>query len=275
MSIFKITPSFLIIGAQKAATSSLYTYLIQHPNVVPPKQKEVNFFNIDSNFNQGKAYYQSKFHKYYNPFKKHITFEATPEYLYLPSVPKRIHEFDKNLKLIIVFREPADRAYSAWNMFKKLHSLGRVPNVIEQSYIDGIPNNLKSTLFGEVFPSFEEVIALEKAYMKSENGFIEPSFLRRGLYAEQVLRYMEHFDKEQFLFLEHREISDQLIPTLNKILKFIGQEAYHWDNLNEKIANKGNYEVKSPAILDDLKAYYAPHNLQLYKLINREFDWNN
>lgn len=275
MSIFKISPSFLIIGAQKAATSSLYSYLIQHPSVVPPKQKEVNFFNIDSNYKQGRAFYQSQFHKYLNPFKAHFTFEATPEYLYLPSIPKRIQEFNKDMKFIVVFREPAERAYSAWNMFKKLHGLSGVPSILEQSYIDGIPNNLKATLFGEVFPSFEEVISLEKEYIKSGNGFLEPSFLRRGLYAEQVLRYLEYFDKEQFLFLEHREISENLIPTLNIILKFIGQDAYHWDNLNEKIANKGNYEVKSPAILDDLKTYYAPHNLELYKLINREFDWNN
>jgi hypothetical protein len=275
MSIFNISPSFLIIGAQKAATSSLYTYLIQHPSVVPPKQKEVNFFNIDSNYKQGESYYQNQFHKYYNPFKKHITFEATPEYLYLPSVPERIHEFNKDIKLIIVFREPTERAYSAWNMFKRIYAGGKTDSVLEQSYIDGIPNNLKSTLFGEVFPSFEEVIALEKSYIEAGNEFIEPSFLRRGLYAEQVLRYFEYFDKEQFLFLEHREISDDLIPTLNKILRFIGQEEYHWEKLNQNIANKGNYETKSLAILDELKTYYAPHNEKLYKLINREFDWNN
>jgi hypothetical protein len=275
MSIFNITPTFLIIGAQKAATSSLYSYLIQHPRIVPPKHKEVNFFNIDSNYRQGKAFYQSQFHKYINPFKRHTTFEATPEYLYLPSVPKRIHEYNKDMKLIVVFREPANRAYSAWNMFKKLNAQERIPNILEKSYIEGIPNNLKPILLGEVFPSFEEVIDLEKTYMKAENGFLEPSFLRRGLYAEQVRRYFEYFSKEQFLFLEHREIIENLIPTLNKILKFIGKEEYHWDNLNQKIANKGNYENQSPAILDELKTYYAPYNLELYKLINKEFDWNN
>lgn len=275
MSIFSVTPSFLIIGAQKAATSSLYSYLIQHPNLVPPKQKEINFFNIDENYFQGPAYYHTQFNKYYNPFKAHITFEATPEYLYLPHIPKRIYEYHKDMKLIVVFREPAERAYSAWNMFKKLHSLGTVPSVIEQSYLRGTLNNLKTTLFGDKFPSFKEVVDLEKEYIETNQPFFEPSFLRRGLYAEQVLRYLEYFDKEQFLFLEHREVSQHLIPTLNKILKFIGQNEYHWNNLNKTISNKGKYADKSPAILEELKKYYAPHNLKLYKLINREFDWNN
>ncbi len=275
MSIFSISPSFLIIGAQKAATSSLYSYLIQHPNIVPPKQKEVNFFNIDENYNRGEAFYQSQFNKYYNPFKKHVTFEATPEYLYLPHIPKRIFDYNKDLKLIVVFREPAARAYSAWNMFKKLHELEGVPSVIEKSYLEGIPNNLNPTLFGEKFPSFQKIIDLEKEYMSSDKGFLEPSFLRRGLYAEQVQCYLEYFDKEQLLFLEHREVSQHLVPTLNKILNFIGQNDYHWNNLNKTISNKGMYADKAPPVLKELKKYYVPYNLKLYKLINREFDWNN
>ena len=275
MSIFKISPSFLIIGAQKAATSSLYMYLIQHPNVVPPKLKEINFFNIDSSYNKGKSFYHSQFHKYINPFKKHITFEATPEYLYMPCVPERIYKYNKDLKLIVVFREPAERAYSAWNMFKKLHALGKLPKLLNQPFFEGIPNNIKEIFFGENFPSFEEVIALEKKGIALGEAFVEPSFLRRGLYVEQVLRYFEYFDRDQFLFLEQNEVKEQLIPTLNKILKFVGQDEYHWNNLHHEIANKGTYDTMTPAILEELKSYYAPYNLELYKLINKEFDWNN
>jgi hypothetical protein len=97
MAIFKILPKSLIIGAQKAATSSLYSYLIQHPNIVPAKIKEVNFFNLDSNYNKGSDWYTEQFIKYLNPFKKHITLEATPEYLYIPYVPERIYRFNPKI----------------------------------------------------------------------------------------------------------------------------------------------------------------------------------
>lgn len=275
MSVFSLYPAFLIVGAQKAATSSLYTYMIQHPSVVPPKQKEINFFNIDANYLKGNAYYHEQFNKFLNPFKKHVTFDATPEYLYLPEMPKRIFAYNPKMKLIVVLREPAERAYSAWNMFRKLSNLGTIPSVIEKPYIEGIPNNLKTLLFDQHFPSFEEIVRKEFAYMEKGSKFFEPSFVRRGLYADQLKRFMEYFPSDQLLILEHREVTDNLIQTLNSILRFVGLDDYHWSDLNTEIANKGSYIDKEPAVLRELKQFYHEPNQALFKLIDREFDWND
>jgi hypothetical protein len=275
MSLFNVKPSFLIIGAQKAATSSLYTYLIQHPNIVSPKEKELNFFNVDSNYNHGYGFYNEKFHRFLNPFKKHLTFEATPEYIYIPYVPKRIYDYNPKMKFIVILREPVERAYSAWNMFKKLHSLNKIPTVIEKSYIDNIPNNLKTILFNKDYPSFEELIKLEQKYIQDQQTFLEPSFLRRGIYHQQIQRYYQLFNANQFLFLEHREIGNSLTDTLNKVLNFVGLPTYHWNDLNRNIANKGNYEEVKPTNFQELKLFYKPHNEELFDLIQQKFDWND
>jgi hypothetical protein len=274
MSLFQCTPSFLIIGAQKAATSSLYSYLIQHPNLVPAKNKEVNFFNVDSNYYQGKKWYHAQFHRYINPLKRHVTLEATPEYLYIPFVAERIAKYNPNMKFIVVFREPVSRAYSAWNMFRKLHASGKVPSVIEKSYIENIPNNLKEILFAKEYPSFEEVVKLEMKYMEEKNAPLEPSFLRRGIYVTQLEQYFKYFKQEQFLFLEFNEATKELPLTLHKISTFLQLPDYQWQNLDLTIANQGNYEEKKAPMAEQLAQFYAPHNQKLFQLIHQKYDWS-
>ena len=95
-------PDFLIIGAQKSGTSSLFYYLNQHPDIVGSKVKEVRFFNRDD-------YYRKGFRWYYQFFKPIIFsdlirpklyFEATPEYLYRESALQRIYQYNPKLHLI-------------------------------------------------------------------------------------------------------------------------------------------------------------------------------
>lgn len=118
MLILKPKLNFLIIGAQKAGTTSLAKYLSQHKSILPPKEKEFNFFNLDQNYQKGKSYYESNLNRYRNPFKPRISFEATTHYLYLPHVAQRIYSYNPNFKLIILLREPSERDYSAWNMYR-------------------------------------------------------------------------------------------------------------------------------------------------------------
>jgi hypothetical protein len=267
--------SFLIIGAQKAATSSLYTYLVKHPNILPAKTKEVNYFNIDSNYSKGNTWYKQQFTQYINPFKKHLSFEATPEYLYMPYAPERIYKYNPKIKLIVVLREPVERAYSAWNMFKKLHKLNKVPSVIEKGYIEHADNNLRKVLFASEFPSFEDCINLEMKYIQDKANFLEPSFVRRGLYAQQIERYFQFFSKEQFLFLDYSDFEGNLNKVLLQTTQFLEIEPLKMNVNNYQVANKGVYDLEKPLIFSELHNYYKPYNDKLNNLINVPFDWNN
>lgn len=274
MSLFSNKPTFLIIGAQKAATSSLYTYLIQHPNILPAKVKEINFFNVDDNYQKGITWYNEQFTKYLNPFKKHLSFEATPEYLYIPYVPERIYKSIPDMKFIIILRDPVKRAYSAWNMFKKLHGLNRTPSVLEKGYMQNKDNNLTKILFTKNYPSFEECVQLEFEYMKNQSPFLEPSFIRRGIYHEQIERYFNFFNKKQFLILDYADFEQDLNKILEQTTDFLGISKLMLENQNYKIANKGDYKSNSASDFKDLYSFFEPHNEILYSLINKRFSWN-
>jgi len=109
-------PDFVIMGAMKCGTTSLYHYLRNHPDIFMPKEKELDFFIEESNFNRGLNWYKSKF----DPDSK-INGEASPNYskvhLY-PKLPERMYKYIPNVKLIYMYRNPVERTYSHY-----LHNL--------------------------------------------------------------------------------------------------------------------------------------------------------
>ena len=117
----RILPSFIIVGAARSGTTSLYEYLENHPSVLPPVKKETGFFNYayNNNSNWYKMYFPTiaEKQKAENIQKNSIiTGEATPSYLIDPRVPKRISSLLPKIKLIILLRNPIDRAISHYNL---------------------------------------------------------------------------------------------------------------------------------------------------------------
>src|SRR5579859_2819290 len=113
----RLLPDFLIIGGQRCGTSSLYYYLTEQPGVVAASTKEIHFF--DDYYTKGLGWYKAQFptasYKKYieNVRKLHfLTGEASPYYLFHPHAPRRIKAALPNAKLIVLLRNPIDRAYS-------------------------------------------------------------------------------------------------------------------------------------------------------------------
>lgn len=112
-------PEFIIIGAQKAGTTSLYNYLIEHPSIFPAFKKEVLYFDV--NYRKGIHWYKSFFpttifkfliSKYSN--RRFITGEASPYYILYPHAAKRIHSTLPKVKIIILLRNPINRSFSQY-----------------------------------------------------------------------------------------------------------------------------------------------------------------
>lgn len=248
-------PDFLIIGTQKGGTTSLYSYLVQHPKIAPVLTKEIHYF--DGHYSEGLPWYKAHF-----PFsfqmKGKITGEATPYYLYHPHAPKRAAELVPNAKLIILLRNPVERAYSHYNMGNKLNIENR--------------------------ESFEEAIEAEEGRIREDwNKMIEDpswessnvqnySLLDRGRYLAQIQRWEACFPKENMLILSSEEFFSDPASVTKKVWKFLGAADYPLQN--KKAKNIGVYASKiSTETSQQLEKQFKEGNEALFQHLDQHFEW--
>jgi hypothetical protein len=269
-------PAFIIIGAQKSGTSSLHVYLSHHPNIKPATEKEIHFFDKDDAFNKGLSWYHSHFPLPYELNRNEITFEATPSYLYRLSVANRIYNYDPKIKLIALLRNPVDRAYSQWNMYRTLlkerpHFLFRVSrnsNAEVRQWVDKI-------LADDSYPSFDEAVLEELDMVFAGDPNPEPSYIRRGLYYEHLKRFLNLFERDQLLVLDSALLKNKPSKVLNKIIRFLGVSPYAWNSDKLSVTyNKRTYQQNmSESTRTTLREFYEPYNKNLYELLGIDFDW--
>jgi hypothetical protein len=260
---FKLRPQFIIIGAQKAGTTSLYEYLVRHPGVASAKTKEVHFF--DQHFFRGLGWYWNQFpgvwSRLTSPYRiKHgvITGEASPYYMPHPNAPRRIKQFVPHAKLIVLLRNPIDRAYSHYKLRARR---GREHIGTFEEAIDAEAERLN----GE----WEKMIADEKYYSINHQRF---SYLERGHYAEQLERWFALFSREQFLILKSEELFEDPPAVYGQVTEFLGLPLHQLQDFQK--FNSATYTEMNPATRERLQKYFAPHNARLQELLGRDFGWD-
>ncbi len=255
----RVLPDFLIIGAGKCGTTSLYNYLIQHPNISAAKFKELNYFG-----RRWTKFYRPNFPTifskfFFKRFQKEllITGEASPYYLINPLVANEVRKKIPSIKIIILLRNPVDRAFSQYNQWKKT----------------GIETH-----------TFEDAIKLEKIKNKKEwenyidddspgsRSHVRFSYLAGGLYYEQIKNWMSVFPKEQFLILKAEDFFSEPSKIFSQILDFL--EVKHYEVDFSKKYNARQYKEINPNSKKFLQNFFKPHNEKLYKLLGRNFNWD-
>lgn len=262
----RMTPDFIIIGAQKGGTTSLYRYLIQHPCVAPIYIKEPHFFDIF--FHKGIGWYRAHFptsvEKYYVELtRKHdfITGEASPYYLYHPLAAKRVAKTLPHAKLIVVLRNPVDRAYSHYQ-----HQL-RQPGVEPLPFEEAIEAETKR-LAGE-----EEKILRDEKYVSFNHRHY--SYLARGTYIHQVPAWMDLFPKEQILILKSEDLYTKPGTIVEQTLDFLHiPNGIQGQQKDYKPFNEAKYEPMQPETRAKLIEYFKPLNARLYDYLGRDFGWD-
>jgi hypothetical protein len=135
---------------------------------------------------------------------------------------------------------------------------------------------IKDLLFTKNFPSFKQAVIDDIERYQSKSNDIEPSFVRRGLYCEQIENYLHYFHLANFLFLEQRELN-QPESVLKKISSFLEIAIDATTIEHPVISNTGVYEAYDES-LDEimclLKAFYKPFNQKLFHQIGIHYDWN-
>jgi hypothetical protein len=261
-------PSFLIIGSQKAGTTSLYKYLCQHPKILEAKKKEVNFFG--DQFHQGIDFYQTQFPKL-KPGE--ITGDATPEYCLFPKIPVRVHQLFPEMKIIFLLRNPVERAISHYH-----HNL-----VVDQILSKKRAEYKKREVlgFGNAIEKEYERLKLDVKKLNSDDNYhrsnyynyIHHSYLTRGIYFYQVKNWIENFPKEQIIILKSEDFFRNTNEVFTRVLSFLNIENFELENYKEY--NKRSVSKKTSFLLRyTLSEYFQPHNKKLESYLGMDFNWD-
>jgi hypothetical protein len=251
-------PDFVIIGAQKSGTTFLYQLLVQHPDVKPAFRKEVHYFDL--NFTKGENWYRSNFPLRMRNGRKYITGESSPYYLFHPHAPGRASAVVPDAKLIVLLRNPVDRAYSHYQ-----HQVKRVK-----------VNRRETLTFEEAIEAEERILPGETSKMLQHEYYESldhrtRSYLRRGIYIDQLLVWSSFYRREQMLILKSEDLFNNTTNTLERVQDFL--EIQHWTPEKYSTPNKREYTGISPSIRQRLDEYYKPHNQRLYEYLGVDLGW--
>jgi hypothetical protein len=200
-------PDFLVIGAAKAGTTSLYRYLRAHPQVFMPASKELNFFVESNGWAKGTSWYERQFAAAGDAA---AVGEASPNYSKHPlfaGVPGRIAKLIPDVRLIYIVRHPIERFRSGY--LDEVRR-GRQRNPIEASLVT------------------------------------DPSILAASRYAMQIEQYLEHFRREQLLVITSEDLKEQRAATLSRIHAFLGVDDVPPSTLSEEFNRTEGQRMARP-----------------------------
>lgn len=234
-------PDFLIIGVIRGGTTSLFNYLIDHPQIKGSMKNEPGCFNkephyFDMRYEKGIDWYKSWF-----PIRKsgELLCEATPHYLVREQVVVRVYHWLAEARFIVLLRNPTDRAWSHYCHRKRSHHL-----TIE---------NLKCP---------------------------EHNLIRFGVYADHLKEWFKYFLRKRFLILKSEDFYYDPKKIVDKCTEFLGVYKLRLKKyeIYDPLKKSGiDYKTEYPKIPDEIKEYldcfYRPHNQELYKLLGRDMEW--
>lgn len=240
MMLGDVLPDFLIVGAQKCGTTTLHYALGKHPEIFMSAPKELDFFEDDDNYARGIDWYASFFQR--SRFGQ-VVGEASPEYFHYDHVPARIAKALPQVKIIVLFRNPVDRAYSGY-----WHSV-RVA---------------RETL------SFETAVQIERERIQaSPHNMKFYSYTHRSEYARQLRPYLELLSASQLLVVISEEYFDDPHREMKRITEFLGVhcDVQLFGNVHGVVRNAG-YTVRS-ATAQKLYPSVRRHFPNLARVLNR------
>jgi len=272
----RIPPSFLIIGTQKGGTNSLFTYLANHPQVLPSTEKEVNFFNSDGRYARGTKFYHTYFPHKTPQFANKLTFEGTPAYLRrADKVASRIYDYNPAMKLIALLRNPIDRAFSAWQMYRRYYQQNSnwFFDWMEQ-FESELPKDMfvrRTTDFGE---NFEQDIRNELELFERDQ-MTEMPILDGGHYFRQLQHFVRLFEKQQILIMQSERFFSETLSELQRVEAFLTLNPHSWSHDQLKPQFGGGYENEMSEFARCLLGeFYQRENALLYGLIGTDYNWS-
>tara|TARA_B100000902_G_C27286965_1_gene904980 strand:- start:1323 stop:2189 length:867 start_codon:yes stop_codon:yes gene_type:complete len=189
---------FFVVGAPKTGTTSLCHYLDEHPEIEMSSIKEPDYFSDSEIQNQGMYYGEEridtieKYHNLFNNTESRLKGEGSVSYLFYKNVPLKIKEYNPNAKIIIILRNPIERAFSHFLMDYRL---------------------------GLTYNTFEEIV-LKQSKHKYASLFYQ-QYIEVSEYTVQIKRYLECFPSKNILVIDYEDFKDASLAVINKIFLFL------------------------------------------------------
>lgn len=258
-------PDFLIIGTKRGGTTSLWNYLIRHP-LVPrlfPAWNTKTSHYFEENWARGEQWYRSHFptdRRRAALQQRHGAApkvgEAAPLYMFHPLVAARVQAMMPRVCLIVLLRDPVERAYSHW---KERRTEGKEP-----------------LGFAAALAAEQERTAGERnRLVAGESLFSEPydwyTYRARGRYLEHLTPWLERFPAGQLLVLPSETFYSDPAGTYARVLRFLDLPAY--DLGSYRVFNDRKSAPMDPAVRAELTEYYRPYNAALATRLGMRFDW--
>jgi hypothetical protein len=259
-------PDFVVIGAKRGGTTSLYNYLLEHRSIAPlfpgrQRIKGIHFF--DSEFTRGRGWYRSHFplqaggHHLARPWvTPAICGEASPYYLFHPLAAQRLADEVPNVRILVVLRDPVERAYSH---YKERARHDAEPLTFDQA-LAAEPGRLR----GEA-----DRIAAEPGYRSVEHE--DHSYLAQGRYLDMLPRWLGLFPREQFYIAASEDFYADPDRIVNEAWSFLGLPPGHVAS-----RKRHNYHPAPgfPAqTRERLQSEFTEHNRELEQLLGRKLPW--
>lgn len=272
-----LRPAFFIIGERKCGTSSLYRYLVAHPQVLPCQLKEPQFFSW------GAAYVDAHIDAYFRlfppvayagdisyvwpeldaagilyhegvqvkriPGQTYYTGEASANTFHEVD-PALVHRHLPEMKLIVVLRDPVQRAFSHHRMYRRFRDEGR-------------PLGVEITTFAA---DMDRELALLADGQHSE-------LLSPGFYLHNLRRWLAYFPPEQLLVLITEDLEQDTARVMREVLAYLGFPPHDYGDLLQQRYNRAPSEQPDAATAARLRACYAPHNAELARFLGRALPW--
>jgi hypothetical protein len=248
-------PDALIIGAQKGGTTSLFNYLVQHPDVLPPFGKEIHYFDL--HYERGVRWYRGRFPYSHRLSRGKLTIDASPYYLVHPLAPRRAAQLLPEARLIALLRNPVDRALS--------------------HYQHEVRGGRESLSFAEAIERESERLEGEEERLRDDPRYYSAShhrhsYLQRGRYVEQLRRWAEHFPRSRLLVLQSEWLFRDPAAASSAVYHFLGLAPHRLARYQPFL--QGKYDREMPEdVRARLSAYFEPWNRELYRWLGEEYDW--
>jgi len=250
------TLDFMIIGVQKGGTTALSSFIDQHPDLEMARGKEVHLFGWPS---YSPSWTSVDINKRYAPYFESepkaelpLRGEATPLYLYAPTIVPELARYNPKLKVIVSLRDPVDRAISQYEMelSRGFESRGLVAALLLESW--RLARSGWSILPG--------------------SARLLHSYLDRGKYVVQLARLRTHFPQQQILILDNSELHNDHDAVMARVFEFLGVDKTH-PVAAEQVFRGESTVGKHRVLRRLLRCYFYWHNRKLRRLLPSGSRW--
>jgi hypothetical protein len=246
-------PTVVIVGAQKAGTTQLYSYLATHPRVYVGAKKEVDYFSKQPD--RSLEWYRSRF-----PLRHRVTkhaghvLEASPSYLPMPSALRLMRAMLPEIHVIVVLRDPVSRAFSHYQHRKTRHLETR-------TFQQAIDDELRRAAFP---PQLGAAVRPDARPMLD--------YVARGYYALQLELLLRLYPRKRVLVLDSAELFADTNAACQRVFSFLEVEPH--EVRTGKIYNRGYYNEKiDPVVAEHLRHHYRTYDELLAQVLGTRFGW--